>query len=74
MKPLTVDIQVIKNLLNNLAENHGNIDVDIDLIESIVVGWSDGGHKPSLKYLADKLIDLGNSLIDTHDLEQPRNI
>ena len=74
MKPLTVDIQVIKNLLNNLAENHGNIDVDIDLIESIVAGWSDWGHKPSLKYLADKLIDLGNSLIDTHDLEQPRNI
>lgn len=65
---LTVDLQVVKNLLNNLGENHGDVDIDLDIIESIVAGWSDGGHKPSLKFIADRLVELADKLIETHDL------
>ena len=67
-KQLLVDLDKIKDLLNNLAENHGDVDIDLDIIESIVVGWSAGGHRPSLKYIADRLMKLSNELIETHYL------
>jgi hypothetical protein len=65
---LTVDLDQIKDLLNNLAENHGDVEIDLDIIESIVAGWSSGGHKPSLKFIADRLTKLASELIETHEL------
>jgi len=67
---LTVNLQSVKDLLNNLGENHGDVDIDLDIIESIVAGWSDGGHKPSLKVISDRLAKLSNDLIETHNLPE----
>ena len=64
-----LDLSALKALLDNAAQIHGDVEIDLEIIESIVAGWSDGGHKPSLQTLADKLIDIGRSLINTHDLK-----
>ena len=63
---LLVDLDVLKQLLENILGKRKNIDLDIHLIEFIVDRWIKDNHKPSLKYLADKLIDLGNT-INTED-------
>jgi hypothetical protein len=62
---LTIDLQTVKDLLNNLSEHHGDIDTDISIIESIVDGWL--GNETQLTYLADSLIKMADKLIQVRD-------
>jgi len=65
---ITVDLDVFKDLLNNIAENHGDVDTDLDIIKSIVAGWSSVGDRPSLKNIANGLMRIASELIQTHNL------
>ena len=66
MTQLTISLKAVKFLLNDLSETHGDVNVDLEIIDFLVSGWS--GNKPSLKIIAKHLHDLANNLTETHDL------
>lgn len=63
---LVISLEAVKYLLNDLAQSHGDVVVDLEIIDFIVSGWS--GNKSSLKIITKHLHDLANNLIKTYDL------
>ena len=63
---LAISLKAVKFLLNDLSESHGDVNVDLEIIDFIVSGWS--GNKLSLNHIVEHLHDLANNLTETYDL------
>ena len=66
--PVNIPARVIAEFLCAASASHGDIDVDIEIIEAMVHGWSDGGRKESLALLATRLGEMASRLDHQHGL------
>ena len=56
-----VPVRVIKSLLAELSSTHGDVEVDIEIIQSIVNGWKQGRAQDHLR-LSEALREMATTL------------